>query len=132
MIPQPVRPTVYARDLHLAENLSPEQESLRDALVKLDRATESDGYEYTETVSTLEYVSGEFTEVARAFAALLNAETSVRPEAEVKAEALDEAVRYLDYLLSAGPSSPDSGYVKQGRDLLRLLTERANKIRSEA
>lgn len=131
MTSQSVRPTVYARDLHLAENLSPEQEALRDALVKLDRATESDGYEYTETVSTLEYVSGEFTEVARAFAALLNAETSVRPEAEVKAEALDEAVAVLDSMLKAS-LSPDSGYVKQGRDLLRLLTERANKIRSES
>lgn len=54
-----------------------------------------------------------------------------RTEAEVKAEALDEAVAVLDSMLTAS-LSPDSGYVKQGRDLLRLLTERANKIRSEA
>lgn len=50
--------------------------------------------------------------------------------AEIKAEALDEAVEYMAGLLR-GSMSPDSGYVKQGRDLLRLLTERANKIRSE-
>lgn len=75
-----VRPTVYPRDLHLAENLSPEQEALRGALVKLDHATGSDGYEYTETVSAMEYVSEEFTEVARAFAALLNAETTPAPQ----------------------------------------------------
>lgn len=56
---------------------------------------------------------------------------SASSEAHIKAEALDEAVAALDSMLTAS-LSPDSGYVKQGRDLLRLLTERANKIRSEA
>lgn len=73
----PARPTVYPRDLHLAENLSPEQEAMRDAIVKLERGTGPDaGYEYTETVEVMEGVHYDAIKASRAFAALLNAETA--------------------------------------------------------
>ena len=80
----PARPTVYARDLHLAENLSPEQEEMRDAIAKLTRGSDPDaGYEYTETVEVMESVHGDVVRAAQAFAALLNAEAAALSGAEI-------------------------------------------------
>lgn len=76
-----VRPTVYARDLHLAENLSPEQEKMREALIALARASDphSSGYDHTETVETVEYLHSYVVRATQGFAALLNAETIADP-----------------------------------------------------
>lgn len=70
----PVRPEAFARDLHLVEGLSPEHEALRDAIVKMGKATASEGYEHTEAAEAMEYAHGESVDVSRAYAALLNAE----------------------------------------------------------
>ena len=85
----PARPTVYPRDLHLAENLSPEQEKMRDAITKLARATDphQGGYEHTETVETVEYLHYQVVLVSQGFAALLNAETTAEPTADAEVAA---------------------------------------------
>lgn len=74
----PARPTVLPRDLHLAENLSPEQKVVVDALIRLMRVTDTrnQSFEYVETQETVEVIEDNVVRVVQAFAKLLNAETA--------------------------------------------------------
>ena len=85
----PARPTVYARDLHLAQNLSPEQKKMRDAITKLARYTDphQGGYDHTETAEFAESAHHQVVLAAQGFAALLNAETTTEPPAPAPAPA---------------------------------------------